>query len=96
MEYFTYGLEADKRKNLATNYATGPKPKFPRTAVIKRALGADIDTVEDVVNSPEWYSSIMPAGNLVGTANEVSQFYQMMLNDIADLQKAIYYYTLEI
>ncbi|PIE43523.1 MAG: serine hydrolase [Gammaproteobacteria bacterium] len=80
MEYFTYGISEDKRHKLATNYATGPRPIFPITKVIKRALGADIDTVEQVINSSEWYRSVMPAGNLIGTAEEVSRFYQMMLN----------------
>ncbi|ARU57921.1 MAG: beta-lactamase family protein [Pseudomonadales bacterium] len=80
MTYFTYGTPAANRHKLATNYATGPRPTFPVTIVVKRALGADIGTVEQVVNSPEWYSSIMPAGNLVGTSEEISRFYQMMLN----------------
>ncbi|PID42570.1 MAG: serine hydrolase [Proteobacteria bacterium] len=80
MDYFTYGLPEERRSMLATNYVTGPRPVFPITKVIKRALGADIDTVEQVINSPEWYDSVMPAGNLIGTAEEVSRFYQMMLN----------------
>lgn len=80
MTHFTYGASPAVQAKMATNYATGPKPRFPITTIIKRALGADIDTVERVINSPDWYQSIMPAGNLVGTAEEVSRFYQMMLN----------------
>jgi CubicO group peptidase (beta-lactamase class C family) len=80
MEYFTYGVTDEQLPKLATNYATGPKPRFPLTMVIKRALGADMDTVERVINTKDWYRSVMPAGNLVGTAEEVSRFYQMMLN----------------
>ncbi|MCP5207158.1 MAG: beta-lactamase family protein [Hahellaceae bacterium] len=80
MEYFTYGVNDEQMGKLATNYATGPKPRFPLTMVIKRALGADMDTIERVINTREWYRSVMPAGNLVGTAEEVSRFYQMMLN----------------
>jgi len=81
MNYFTYGISPEKKAVMATNYATGPKPLFPITLVIKRALGADMDTVEQTINSPEWYNTVVPAGNLVGTAEEVSRFYQMMLNE---------------
>lgn len=80
MEYFTYGINEEKRSRMATNYATGPKPRFPLTMAIKRALGADMETIEKAINTPQWYGSVMPAGNLVGTAEEVSRFYQMMLN----------------
>jgi len=81
MEYFTYGIAPEIRSNLAVNYATGPKPFFPIDIILKRALGADLDTVERVINSHEWYDSVMAAGNLIGTAEEVSRFYQMMLNN---------------
>ena len=48
MTHFTYGASPAVQAKMATNYATGPKPRFPITTIIKRALGADIDTVERV------------------------------------------------
>jgi len=65
---------------MAQNYATGPRPGLLLGAFIKRALGADIVTVEGMCNDPRFYKAIIPAGNLVATADEVSAFFQMMLN----------------
>lgn len=80
MKYFTYGVESQHLKSLAWNYATGPKPRFPVSWIVKRALGADIDTVETVSNDPRFQEAVIPAGNLVSNAEEVSRFFQMMLD----------------
>jgi len=81
MEYFTYGAEPDKVARLAPTYATGPRPGILLRAMLKRALGtADITTLEDTCNDPRFQEAIIPAGNLVGTAEETSRFFQMMLN----------------
>ncbi len=81
MTHFTYGLDEASPHALATNYVTGPIPRFPLSWVVKRALGADIKTVERVANDPKFQRVVIPAGNLVGTAEEMSRFFQMMLND---------------
>lgn len=80
MKYFTYGIDRSHLSDIALNYVTGPKPKFPISWVVKRALGADIDTVGEVSNDPRFQEAVIPAGNLVGTAEEVGRFFQMMLN----------------
>ncbi|PAV25050.1 CubicO group peptidase (beta-lactamase class C family) [Tamilnaduibacter salinus] len=80
MTWFTYGIQPDRLNQLATNYATGPTPVFPVSWVIKRALGGDMATIEDVVNDPRFQEAVIPAGNLCGTAEEMGRFFQMMLN----------------
>jgi CubicO group peptidase (beta-lactamase class C family) len=80
MKYFSYGIEEKYADDIATNYHTGLKPVFPLTALVKRALGADLDKVEESSNDPRFQKTIMPAANLAATANEVSAFFQMMLN----------------
>ncbi len=80
MRWFTYGISPDHVDDLATNYATGPTPRFPVSWVINRALGGDIHTVEQVINDPRFQAAVIPAGNLCGTAEEMGRFYQMMLN----------------
>lgn len=79
-DYFTYGIDHDKLPELAWNYATGPKVRAPLSWVVKRALGADVDTVAEISNDPRFQEAVIPAGNLVGTAEEMSRFYQMMLD----------------
>jgi len=81
MQYFTYGIEAEQLGQLASTYATGPRPGFLLRAFLKRALGTpDINTLVELCNDPRFQEAIIPAGNLVGTADEVSGFFQMMLN----------------
>jgi CubicO group peptidase (beta-lactamase class C family) len=81
MKYFTYGIEAQHLDKLASTYATGPRPGLLLRAVLKRALGTpDITSLESMCNDPRFQEAIIPAGNLVGTADEVSSFFQMMLN----------------
>lgn len=80
MKWFTYGIAPEHLAELACNYATGPTPVFPLSWAIKRALGGDMQTIEQVTNDPRFQEAVIPAGNLVGTAEEMSRFFQMMLN----------------
>lgn len=80
MKWFTYGIAPEHLTELATNYATGPRPVFPVSWVVNRALGGDIKTVEQVTNDPRFQEAVIPAGNLCGTAEEMGRFFQMMLN----------------
>jgi CubicO group peptidase (beta-lactamase class C family) len=80
MKYFSYGIEPQYLADLAATYATGPRPGPLMGAFIKRALGTDIVSLEQVCNDPRFQEAIIPAGNLAGTAEETSRFFQMMLN----------------
>lgn len=81
MKYFRYGADPQYVDSVADNYATGLKPMFPLSRLIRRALGDSISTVAEVSNDPRFKSAIIPAGNITGTAEEMGRFYQMLLND---------------
>ncbi|OEY66185.1 serine hydrolase domain-containing protein [Marinobacter sp. X15-166B] len=80
MRWFTYGLPAEHLSQLPPSYATGPRPRFPVSWILRRALGGDITTIERVVNNPRFQAAVIPSGNLCGTAEEMGRFYQMLLN----------------
>ena len=80
MKYFTYGIRPEQRDALALNYATGPRQGPVLGAVIRRALGTDMEAIASISNAPRYHDAIMPAANLVASAEEVSAFFQMMLN----------------
>lgn len=80
MKYFSYGIEAGHLDELALNYATGPRPGPLMGSFIKRALGTDIVSIEELCNDPRFQEAIIPAGNLASTAEEACRFFQMMLN----------------
>ena len=81
MKYFTYGVDLEHVADLAPTYASGPRPGPLLRAFLKRALGVpNVETLEAVCNDPRYQEAIIPAGNLVGTADETCRFFQMMLN----------------
>ena len=81
MTYFTYGIEEQHLDKLSPTYATGPRPGPLLRAFLQRALGTgSITDLEAMCNDPRFQQAIIPAGNLVGTAEETTKFFQMMLN----------------
>lgn len=79
MRYFRYGLTKREQALAATNVSTGlDNPLINRA--LSKVLGAHPDTAVDMTNDPRFFRSIIPSANLFGTAEEVSRFYQMLLN----------------
>jgi CubicO group peptidase (beta-lactamase class C family) len=89
-KYLTYGLPEHHHDLAAYNYSTGPKPVFPVNILAKRALNIDFEKIAAISNSKEFMNCTIPAGNIYGTADEVSRFYQMMLDDGQFLGKQLF------
>jgi CubicO group peptidase (beta-lactamase class C family) len=53
---------------------------FPLTVIARRILGASFEEVVDISNREGFLDSVIPAGNIYATADDLSRFYQMMLN----------------
>ncbi|QUM77147.1 serine hydrolase [Moritella sp. 24] len=81
MKYFSYGLNETQAADLADNYATGIKAMYPVSYFIKRALGDSFERVAEVSNTPIFQQAVIPSANLMGTAEEMGRFYQMLLNN---------------
>ena len=79
MRYFRYGLTKKEQADVAVNTSTGLDSSLVNKA-LTTVLGAHPDTVVDMTNDPRFFSSIIPSANLFATAEEVSRFYQMLLN----------------
>jgi len=78
--YFNYGVPDKDIRKVAVNYDTGVPLVFPLSAIAKRALSVSWGDVVRISNEPRFMQVIIPAANLVATADEMSQFYQMLLN----------------
>ena len=63
-----------------TNYLTGPPPLPPFSQLFQRALGVSFQEVVELSNDPRFLTAIIPAANVVATANDMSRFYQLLLN----------------
>jgi len=78
--YFGYGVNEADIDKVAVNYQTGPPLLFPVSAIARRALSISWGDVVQIANNPRFLRAIVPAANLVATADEMSRFFQMMLN----------------
>ncbi len=75
-----YGVGIDDIPRVAVNAFTGPPPPWPLGGAVTRALGVDMAEATRISNTPEWLTAIVPSGNVVSTADELSRFFQLLLN----------------
>ena len=75
-----YGVAPEDVDEVALGYFTGPPALPPLSTLIERALGMPIAEVVDFTNDPRFLTAIVPGGNVVTTANELSRFYQLLLD----------------
>lgn len=80
MKYFNYGASEEHIPDVALHYPVGKPLMFPVNKILERALGETLEQVTEVSNDPRFYRSTIPAGNMIATADEISRFYQIMLN----------------
>lgn len=78
--YFNFGLPDEDINRAALNYCTGIPLIFPLTRFIKRALGVSWEEVVRISNDPRFLKAIIPSVNLFSTADEMSRFFQLLLN----------------
>lgn len=80
MRWFSYGVRREALHQVAVNYFTGFPALFPVSTMLERALGVDFVNGVTMTNDPRFLLSEIPSGNLVATAEELSRFYQLLLN----------------
>ena len=76
----SYGVQRRDLKRVATNYFTGPPPLPPLSTILNRALGVPFRETVQLSNDPRFLLGVIPAGNVITTADELSRFYQLLLN----------------
>jgi len=74
-----YGVSARDVGRVALSYPTGPPALPPLSTVLKRALGLPPDEITVRSNDARFLTGIVPSGNVVTTANELSRFFDLLL-----------------
>ena len=77
--WMNYGVNPEDIDRVATNYFTGPPVLPPLSFALRRVLGVDFRRVAELSNDPRFLTGIIPAGNIIATARELSAFYQLLL-----------------
>jgi CubicO group peptidase (beta-lactamase class C family) len=78
--WMNYGVDSGDVDQVATNYFTGMPLVPPASWMFHRFLGVPFQDVPEFGNDPRFLTGIIPSGNVVATANELSRFYQLLLN----------------
>ncbi|MEP5763251.1 MAG: serine hydrolase domain-containing protein [Halieaceae bacterium] len=79
MRYFRYGLPKRDQAAVAVNSVTGLNIELINRGLTS-ILGTNPDDVIELSNDPRFFQAVIPSGNLFATAEEVTRFYQMLLN----------------
>jgi CubicO group peptidase (beta-lactamase class C family) len=79
LRWMNFGVALEDCDAVATNYLTGPPIPAVARALFRRVLGVEFDDLPAISNDPRFLTGIVPAANLVATANEMSMFYQLLL-----------------
>jgi CubicO group peptidase (beta-lactamase class C family) len=80
LRWLGYGVAPADVDRVARNAFTGPPALPPLSILLRRALGVDFARATALSNDPRFLTGIIPSANVVTTANELSRFYQLLLN----------------
>jgi CubicO group peptidase (beta-lactamase class C family) len=76
--WMNYGVAAVDVPLVGLSYPTGPPVLPPLGGLLTRALGMTVDELTLLANDPRLLTGIVPAGNVVATANEMSRFMDLL------------------
>lgn len=78
--WMNYGVKRRDLDKVARNYFTGLPLVPPLRNILHGVLGVDFQYAVEASNDPRFLTGVLPAANLFATADEMSQFYQLLLN----------------
>lgn len=78
---FDYGVTESDVDLVAQNAFTGAPALPPYTWLVERSLGVGIHEAVALSNEPKFLTSIVPSGNIIGTAEEGSRFFELLLRE---------------
>lgn len=73
-----YGVAPERVADVVENHVTGLPVLPPVSTLLTRALGLPVDEVTAVLDDPRFLTGVVPAANVVGTADELCRFYEML------------------
>lgn len=80
LRWGNFGVAPRDVDKVAVNYFTGAPILPPFTKVVERLLGVGLEEGVELSNDPRFLTAIVPSANVVMTADELSRYYQMLLD----------------
>ncbi|MCW5892741.1 MAG: beta-lactamase family protein [bacterium] len=78
--WLSYGVPAERTDQVVRNYFTGPPLIPPANLLFARVLGVGFHEAIALSNDARFLRGVIPSANVVATANEMSRFYQLLLD----------------
>jgi CubicO group peptidase (beta-lactamase class C family) len=80
LQQMRYGLGPEQRHCVPLNTVTGMAPIWPLSRYIEGIIGLPLAEGVAATNDDAFLSSVVPAGNMHASADEVSRVFQMLLD----------------
>jgi len=76
--FCNFGVAPQDVPLVGLSYATGAPTLPPISTLLERALGKHPDAIPALSNDPRFLTGIVPAGNGVASAHELSRFFELL------------------
>jgi len=73
-----FGVAEADVDQVARSYVTGPPVLPPVSTLLRRALGVPLGDIVELSNDPRFLTAVVPAANLITTADELSRIFELM------------------
>jgi CubicO group peptidase (beta-lactamase class C family) len=80
-ETFDYGVPPERIPEVAVNAFTGLPAFPPQSWALERSLGLNVRDATALSNDPRFLTAIVASGNVIGTANEASRFFELLRSE---------------
>jgi CubicO group peptidase (beta-lactamase class C family) len=80
LEWLDFGVAPEHAAHVAQNVETGFPLGFAIGGLLKRAVGEAWGSVLRMSNDDRFLTGVIPSGNVIVTARDISAFYQCLLN----------------
>ncbi len=74
-----YGVPPARLGDVAENAFTGMPALPPTSWLVERSLGVGVHDAVRLSNTAEFLTSIIPSGNVIGSANDACRFFELLL-----------------
>ncbi len=73
----SYGVAPEDVGEVGVDYATGPRLLPPVSNIAARVLGQPVEEVVELAHDPRFLTAVIPAGNVITSANELGRFFEI-------------------
>jgi len=77
--HLRYGVPHTDLDRVAREVFTGPLPRGPFRNAMLRSIGLELQEAIPLANDPRFLTGVVPSGNVIASANEVSRFFELLL-----------------